>query len=41
MVHPSSSASFCVLRALLRIRPCKKCGIKFKQIKNAVLSLSK
>jgi hypothetical protein len=34
IVHPSPSALFYALRALLRIRPCKKkCGIKYKQIK--------
>jgi hypothetical protein len=24
IVHPSSSALFCALKALLRIKPCKK-----------------
>jgi hypothetical protein len=37
-VHPSSSALFCALRALLKIRPCKKkCGIKYKQIKQILV----
>jgi hypothetical protein len=37
ITHPSSSASFWALRALLSIRPCKEkcvCVNKFKQMKN-------
>jgi hypothetical protein len=39
IVHPSSSAFFCALRALLRIRPCKRSVVlSISKIKKSFLS---